>query len=182
MAISKTTSTTTTVGSIRSSALCGVGRPSKPFSTCTNAVFSTRTCVLGTPSCTRPAPELLELLLCDFDGSICDDLGLDGLAPPGVPFYHPAFGSESSIALEIFSLGSILYVITTGLWPHRDAPGRSGESREREKYETATETLLCRDEFPDVSGLTAAAVIMKCWKRQYESVQDVLDDLIMLGF
>ncbi len=81
-----------------------------------------------------PGSGALELLLCDFGGSVCEDLGLDGLALPSISFYHPALGNESSIALDILSLGSILYVILTGHWPYRDTPGRPREPKEREKY------------------------------------------------
>jgi len=113
---------------------------------------------------------------------MCAHLGLDGLALPSVPFYHPIFGVESSVALDIFGLGSIFYFILTGLWPYRDVRGRPRESNERRAYEAVADGFLSRDEFPNISRLAGAGVIMNCWKRKYKSAQEVLDDLVAMGF
>jgi len=114
---------------------------------------------------------------------MCAELGLDGLAPPSVPFYHLVFGAESSAALDIFGLGSVMYFILTGLWPYRPVRGRPRESSERHANEAVAEVFLARDEFPDVAALAGAGpVVLKCWKRQYKSAQDVLDDPLAVGF
>jgi serine/threonine protein kinase len=57
------------------------------------------------------APGSLELLLCDFGGAVCDDLGLDCNQLPNDPFYDPMQGFEVNPTLDIFSLGSTFYVI-----------------------------------------------------------------------
>ena len=65
----------------------------------------------------RPALSGLDLLLCDFGGSYCGALDLDGGSLPCEPFYHPAFDGdedECSPALDMFSLGSVMYVVLTG--------------------------------------------------------------------
>jgi len=94
--------------------------------------------------------DTLDLLLCDFGGSMCAELGLKGLALPSVPFYHPVFGVESSIALDIFGLGSVLYFILTGLC-HIDMSVVAQESRTsdertrrwRTAFSSATSSPTC---------------------------------------
>ncbi|ETS84061.1 hypothetical protein PFICI_05937 [Pestalotiopsis fici W106-1] len=45
--------------------------------------------------------------LCDFGGSTCDQLGLDGGHLPDTPFFDPRLRWLSTQATDIFSLGSI---------------------------------------------------------------------------
>ena len=70
----------------------------------------------------------LELRLCDFGGSVCESLQLNGKALPSIPFYDPALGFDASAILDIFSLGSVIYTILTSRWPFRDLPGRPSTS------------------------------------------------------
>ena len=71
-----------------------------------------------------------------------------------------------------------MYVILTGRWPYRDVPGRPEWDSEREGYETLVEERFSREEYPDVTALSAGNVIMGCWKRQYGSAQEVVDALM----
>ena len=61
----------------------------------------------------------LDILLCDFGGSMCRDLGLDGKGLPDPPFWDMVW--ESTTATDIFSLGSTFYTIMTGHWPYKAA-------------------------------------------------------------
>ncbi|KAI9159048.1 putative serine/threonine-protein kinase [Paramyrothecium foliicola] len=124
----------------------------------------------------------LDLLLCDFGGSVCEALKLDGGSLPGVPFWHPAFKWETSRALDIFGLGSVIYTVLTGRWPYRDVPGRPSDGYEHEQYAVMAEEKMRREEFPYEPEVKGMDVIMKCWMRQYSSAQQVLDDLIESGF
>lgn len=122
----------------------------------------------------------LALRLCDFGGSVCESLELNGKGLPSIPFYDPALGFDVSATLDIFSLGSVLYTILTGRWPFRDVPGRPSTSVERDEYEKMVEGRLCRNEFPSLSGIREKDAIVKCWMQQYRCAQQLLDDLMAL--
>ncbi|KAF6822504.1 protein kinase-like domain protein [Colletotrichum musicola] len=124
------------------------------------------------------APGVLDLKLCDFGGSVCEELGLDGLALPDGPFYHPAFGDQSGPMLDIFGMGSAFYVILTGRWPYKSTQGTFEKVDERIEWEEREVYPKFREEkFPDVEGLLVGDVIVKCWMRQFASARDVLDAL-----
>jgi tRNA A-37 threonylcarbamoyl transferase component Bud32 len=59
----------------------------------------------------------LDILLCDFGGSMCAEKGIDGKGLPDIPFWD--FSWESTVGTDIFSLGSIFYTIRTGHWPYK---------------------------------------------------------------
>ncbi|KAF6816656.1 protein kinase-like domain protein [Colletotrichum sojae] len=96
------------------------------------------------------APGVLGLQLCDFGGSVCEELGLDGLALPDGPFYHHAFGDKSGPMLDLFGMGSVFYVILTGRWPYKATPGTFGKVDERIGWEEREVYPKFREEkFPD---------------------------------
>jgi serine/threonine protein kinase len=72
----------------------------------------------------------LDILLCDFGGSMCSHLDLDGRGLPDHPFWDLVW--RSTTATDIFSLGSIFYIIMTGRWPYK--PALQSDEKE-EKYE-----------------------------------------------
>ena len=110
---------------------------------------------------------------------MCPALGLDGGSLPCIPFYHPVFGNSCSAALDIFGLGSVLYVILTGRWPYRDVGGRPKRDGERHAYEMDVEERMRREEYPaDAVALPAGNVIMGCWNRRFETAQAVVEALI----
>ncbi|EQK98442.1 Protein kinase-like domain protein [Ophiocordyceps sinensis CO18] len=121
-------------------------------------------------------PGTLDMLLCDFGGSTCDRLGLDGGHLPDPGFYDPNSGAESTHQTDIFSIASVLYVILTGHWPYR-GPGPFKTGKEMEDYGLEVDDLFERGRFPDVDGLFAGEVILKCWRNEYASADDVLDDV-----
>ncbi|SPQ22331.1 03c5b672-0cb1-4235-902a-289b7c164780 [Thermothielavioides terrestris] len=121
-------------------------------------------------------PGARDLLLADFGGSVCKELGLDGLSLPDGPFYSPVFQSEPSTLLDIFGMGSIFYTIHTGRWAYKPTPGRFENLDERLDWEekVAYPNFL-QDRFPeDVKDLPAGDVILACWKRKYEKADDAL--------
>jgi serine/threonine protein kinase len=65
-------------------------------------------------------PISLDLWLCDFGGSVCDKLGIDGMQLPDSGFFDPNAEWVATIATDIFSVGSVLYIIVLGHWPYRD--------------------------------------------------------------
>lgn len=119
-------------------------------------------------------PGSRDLLLCDFGGSTCDELGLDGGCLPDGPFYHPAFGFESSPALDIFGLGSLFYTILTGCWPYRSIPGPPETIEEKLRYEKEVAEAFNEGKHPDLTGIAGETVILACWMRQYGTAAEVL--------
>jgi len=118
-------------------------------------------------------PEHLDLLLCDFGGAVCDEMGLDGNQLPNDPFYDHTQGLEITPALDIFSLGSVLYTILTGHWPYRSRPYFS-EGDTYLDYVDKVELLFRQRQYPDVTGLFGGNVIMGCWMQEYTSAEQVL--------
>jgi serine/threonine protein kinase len=122
------------------------------------------------------APGCLELLLCDFGGAICKELGLDGSQLPNDPFYDPTQGSEITTNLDIFSLGAIFYTILTGYWPYRTRTFVS-EGDDYLDYVDKVNSLFRQGRYPDVTGLVGGKVVMDCWMKEFTTVAQVLDAL-----
>jgi serine/threonine protein kinase len=120
---------------------------------------------------------LLNLWLCDFGGSTCEALELDGKNMPDTPFFDPRITSwESKPATDIFSLGSVIYVIMTGCWPFRTGQPPSA-AEDMDDYRDEVDELFRKGTFPDVSGLQGGHVISGCWEYRYENAAEVLNDL-----
>ncbi|KAB5511443.1 hypothetical protein GE09DRAFT_1180164 [Coniochaeta sp. 2T2.1] len=115
----------------------------------------------------------LDLWLCDFGGSTCEELGLDGKHLPDPGFFDPNSEWVSTPATDIFSVGSILYTIVTGHWPHR-GPGPFKNPEDMEIYDQHVEDLFRQSKFPDVEGLFGGRVMLCCWTSKYTSADDVL--------
>jgi serine/threonine protein kinase len=120
---------------------------------------------------------LFNLWLCDFGGSTCETLELDGRHMPDTPFFDPRITTwESKPATDIFSLGSIIYVIMTGCWPFRASPP-PGTADDMDFYRDKVDKLFKEGVFPDVSGIQGGDVILGCWQHRYKSAVEVLNDL-----
>lgn len=115
---------------------------------------------------------LPDLWLCDFGGSKCDELGLEGNHLPDDPFFDPQMPCVSTPATDIFSLGSICYTILTGYWPYRDGPPPVNEAKAA--YDAQVIELFQARKFPDVSNLSGGKVIKGCWDHQYRTAEDAL--------
>jgi serine/threonine protein kinase len=118
-------------------------------------------------------PKSLDLWLCDFGGSTCEKLGLDGKHLPDPGFFDPNSEWVSTPATDIFSVGSILYTILTGHWPYR-APGPFKTVEEMESYDQQVEDLFRQGIFPDVEELLEGKIILGCWTSKYTSADNVL--------
>ena len=119
-----------------------------------------------------------DLQLCDFGGSVCQELHLDGFSLPDGPFYSPVFDNESSTLLDIFGMGSVFYTILTGRWPYKTSPGKFAKVDDRLDWEERTVYPNFRaGKFPDVEHLPGGDVILKCWMRQYATARDALTAL-----
>lgn len=115
----------------------------------------------------------LDLWLCDFGGARCDELGSDFYHLPDDAFFDPRMPWESTLATDIFSLGSIIYNLLTGHWPYRN--GLPPETLEdKNAYETLVNQMFTEGKFPDVSMLRGGKVIKGCWDYQYKSAEELL--------
>ncbi|KAH6637169.1 kinase-like domain-containing protein [Chaetomium tenue] len=121
-------------------------------------------------------PGARDLLLADFGGSVCEELGVDGLSLPDGPFYSPVFGWRSSVALDLFGMASTFYTIHTGRWPYKATPGRFETFDERVEWEeNVAYPNFKEDRFPeDVDSLPAGDVILKCWRREFATAKEAL--------
>ncbi|KAK3373947.1 kinase-like domain-containing protein [Lasiosphaeria ovina] len=122
------------------------------------------------------APGVRGLLLADFGGSVCEELGLDGLSLPDGPFYSPVFEWQSSVLLDVFGMASIFYTILTGRWPYKPTPGRFQKVDDRLEWEDKVVYPNFKlEKFPDdVTDLPAGDVILACWKREFATDKDAL--------
>ncbi len=121
-------------------------------------------------------PTSLDLWLCDFGGSTCERLGVDGKQLPDPGFFDPNAEWVSTTATDIFSIGSVLYSIVSGHWPHRD-PGPFKSADDYRSYDDRVEEHFKKREYPDVHGLFGGTVMLGCWTKKYTSADDVLQAL-----
>lgn len=104
----------------------------------------------------------LDLWLCDFSGSRCDELGSNVHHLPDKPFFDPRMPWESTPATDIFSLGSIIYTTLTGYWPYREGPPPV-TVEDKNAYKTYMNKMFAAGIFPDVFILRGGEVIKGCW-------------------
>lgn len=122
----------------------------------------------------QTAQSPVSLWLNDFGGSTCEKLQLDGGHLPDFPFGDPRMPVESTPATDIFSLGSIFYVIMTGNWPFMDGPPDWKSAEQRIDYMDRVKISFERGDFPTVSDLRGGNVIKRCWDYQYSTAEEVL--------
>ncbi|KAH7304352.1 hypothetical protein BKA65DRAFT_416282, partial [Rhexocercosporidium sp. MPI-PUGE-AT-0058] len=103
----------------------------------------------------------LDLWLCDFGGSRCDELGFNVHHLPDEPFFDPRMPWESTLAVDIFSLRSIVYATLTRYWPYRDGPPLA-TIENKTTYEAHVNKMFTVGIFPDVSILRGEKVIKRC--------------------
>ncbi|KAI9652865.1 MAG: hypothetical protein M1821_007783 [Bathelium mastoideum] len=121
-------------------------------------------------------PMSLDLWLCDFGGSFCEKLGVNGKQLPDPGFFDPNAKWMATKTNDIFSVGSVLYSIVTGHWPYRD-PGPFKSAEESRNYDERVEEHFRNREYPDINGLFGGAIILGCWTGKYMSADDVLQAL-----
>lgn len=122
-------------------------------------------------------PKSLDLWLCDFGGSTCERLGLDGGHLPDSGFWDPNGPWVSTISTDIFSVGSILYSIVTGHWPYSQ-PGPQERTEESvDAYSKLVDNLFGQGQFPNVDKLYGGRIIHGCWTHAYATADEILKDL-----
>ncbi|KAI9805524.1 MAG: hypothetical protein M1825_000775 [Sarcosagium campestre] len=106
----------------------------------------------------------LDLNLGDFAGSSID--GAPALVSYETSHDHPRFASVSADS-EIFALGSVMYEIVTGNPPYKDL----SPEEIRNAYG--------RNDFPELQSVQIFGDPMaKCWRHEYENVDELLQDVI----
>lgn len=123
-------------------------------------------------------PDSLDLWLCDLGGSFCERLDLDGGHLPDSGFMDPNAPPVSNISADLFSVGSILYTIVTGHWPHGQ-PGLVERTPEkRAEYCEYVDHLFRRGRFPELEGIPfGGRSILGCWTYIYTTADEILKDL-----
>ncbi|KAK4560299.1 hypothetical protein LTR86_005493 [Recurvomyces mirabilis] len=76
---------------------------------------------------------------------------------------------DISIAAEIFALGSALYNIEAMLEPFQDLIDASDSGSILQR--------LRERQMPDTGGLVLGQVIQRCWRSEYQTMEDVLGDI-----
>jgi serine/threonine protein kinase len=113
--------------------------------------------------------------LCDFGGSCCSELGLDGMHLPDTPFDDPRRRSQSEAAVapatDIFSLGGIFYTIQTGHWPYLHGPPKGVDDLD---WIFKVDAMISAGEFPDLTGIRGSGVIQGCWDHRFKTAEEVL--------
>jgi serine/threonine protein kinase len=91
--------------------------------------------------------ETTSLVLADFGGSRCRDLGVDGNFLPDPPFRDPKYmeSDVNSPRLDVFGLGMLIYIIGTGHYPFHEGP--MPRDTQRWVYEDSVDALLAEGEF-----------------------------------
>lgn len=115
----------------------------------------------------------LNLWLCDFGGSFCEVLGLNGCHLPDDPFFDPRLPPKATPAMDIFSLGSVIYTIMTGHWPFCGSP--PPQNKERFDYQDEVNNLFRDGVFPDVTNISGGQVIKGCWEHTYHTAEEVMN-------
>lgn len=116
----------------------------------------------------------LDLRLCDFGGSTCEDLQLSGGTLPDSGFHNPNDPWEPTYAADIFSLGSVLYTIMTGHWPFRSATGEWTSTEEMMEYNAKVDRCFAGGIFPEVEGLFGGEIITRCWTNKFSDAAEIM--------
>ncbi|KAL1636214.1 hypothetical protein SLS56_001193 [Neofusicoccum ribis] len=102
--------------------------------------------------------------LSEFAGSSIN--GSKPLVAPSEHSEHPDFPAATpSVQSEMFALGSTLYEVETTRQPYHD------------RAEKEIQELFHVWSFPDTSALVLGEVITKCWRLEYQSVGEVVENL-----
>ncbi len=117
--------------------------------------------------CVDPSPSL-DLWLCDFGGSKCEGLGLNGGHLPDDPFFDPRMPWEATPATDIFSLGSIFYTILTGNWPYREGPPPV-TVKDKNTYETLVNELFTAGKFTGMDLAVLESIPVRSFQAEVAS-------------
>lgn len=124
----------------------------------------------------------LDLWLCDFGGSTCEELALSAKKLPDSGFFNPKLPWEPTFTVDIFSLGSVLYAIVKGHWPFRTGTGTFASTEEMEEYEVSVDACFASGEFPSVEGLFGGDIILGCWDGTFSQASEIMAAVNKLEF
>lgn len=120
------------------------------------------------------APISLDLWLCDFGGSTCEELALSAEKLPDSGFFNPKLPWQPTCTVDIFSLGSVLYTIVTGHWPFRASTRPFASMEEMEEYEASVDANFADGKFPNVAGLLGGDIILSCWDGTFSMASEIV--------
>jgi serine/threonine protein kinase len=123
----------------------------------------------------------LDLLLCDFGGSTCNELGILANSLPDAGFFDPNSDWTPSPAIDIFSLGSVLFTILTGHWPFREPGGLFSSIEEMEAYGDYVDDRFRKGSFPQVDDFWGGEIVLGCWTHKFSNVEEVMSKLDALS-
>lgn len=110
----------------------------------------------------------------DFQGQRHSENGevlLDGHSAEPTRFYCPRDDiSYADVKTDLFALGCLIYFIVLGHQVYPDSI--DGEECWREKVEER----FMRQQWPQEEH-PCSAITLKCWKKQYESAQEIVQDM-----
>lgn len=106
-----------------------------------------------------------DLKICDFSGSSWGGSELAVVTDTRYLHSHFDVRHRPLVGDDLFSLGSLIYFIMTGIHPYGDF--------------LSDEVAYLYDtfRFPDTTRLLCGDIIRKCWLRQFENAQEVYDAL-----
>ncbi|KAF1992914.1 kinase-like protein [Amniculicola lignicola CBS 123094] len=123
-----------------------------------------------------------DLILADFGGSRCRELGLDGNLIPDEPFCDPHLTTFDSPRVDTFSVGVIIYIIMTGHYPFHQRPAPQNLERFT-SYGDHVRMMFDHGKFPNLSGVPFGDVIAGCCcERRFEDANEVLAALKVCKF
>ncbi|TQV98792.1 hypothetical protein V2A60_007506 [Cordyceps javanica] len=116
----------------------------------------------------------MDIQICDFGGSSCEEMGVSGYGLPDSGFYDPR-EAKAGVSMDIFSLGSVLYTICTGHWPYREGQVSTELSLpgEMQRYAELVDAHFAAGSFPKVDGLLGADIIMGCWTHAFNCTAEI---------
>ena len=122
----------------------------------------------------------MDLRLCDFGGSTFGELSGETL--PDAGFFDPRDPWVTTVATDIFSLGSVMYTIMVGHLPHGSPGSYMFKSfEEKSSYEARVDRLFSSNTWPNVDHIEGGKVMLGCWTKEYKTARAVLSAYQALG-
>jgi len=141
--------------------------------------------------------EALDVKIADVQGVLksgrTGEVVLDGLARENYMYFMPRNGDYLDTKTDLFAFGSTMHFIMTGgqevfddllVPPTTDDRQQQQQPQDHQEEQDRREKEAYRrfveKEFPDTSHL-CTAIVQRCWRGEYETADQVLDELRTLG-